>query len=275
MRTTSPKKKKNIRNNLCHDLHNAKHTPESKTITAVLSSFKPATESEISKLIKKSATKSCDLDPLPTWLLKSCQDVLLPVITHIVNLSLSTSSVPPQMKIALITPLLKKILLDPETLKNFRPVSNLSYISKLIERVVAERLNDHLTSNNLHEVLQSAYKKFHSTETALLQVQNDLLMSIDADGGAILVLLDLSAAFDTIDHSVLLNRLSDLGIHGAVLSWFKSYLTGRRQSVKIKGQRSSERDLPFGVPQGSVLGPILFTIYTIPLGNIARSHGLL
>ena len=179
------------------------------------------------------------------------------------------------MKIALITPLLKKILLDPETLKNFRPVSNLSYISKLIERVVAERLNYHLTSNNLHEVLQSAYEKFHSTETALLKVQNDLLMSIDADGGAILVLLDLSAAFDTIDHSVLLNRLSDLGIHGAVLSWFKSYLTGRRQSVKIKGQRSSERDLPFGVPQGSVLGPILFTIYTIPLGNIARSHGLL
>ena len=93
-------------------------------------------------------------------------------------------------------------------------MSNLTYISKLVERVVAARLNEHLISNNLHECMQSAYKKLHSTETALLKVQNDLLVGIDADGGAILVLLDLSAAFDTIDHGILFKRLYQLGIRG-------------------------------------------------------------
>ena len=240
----------------------------------ILTSFRPATEAEISKFIRRSATKSCDLDPIPTWLLKICLVELLPVITHIVNLSLSTSAVPSEFKVALVIPLLKKILLDPEIFKNFRPVSNLTYISKLIERVVADRLNEHLDNNNLQEVFQSAYKNLHSTETALTRVQNDLLKSIDSDGGAILVLLDLSAAFDTIDHSILLARLHDLGVRGAALEWFRSYISDRKQSVYVQGQRSQERDLPYGVPQGSVLGPILFSIYIIPLGQIARSHGL-
>jgi len=165
--------------------------------------------------------------------------------------------------------------LDPEVLKNFRPVSNLTFISKLIERVVALRLNEHLTRNKLQEVLQSAYRQYHSTETALLKVQNDLLTAIDTDGGAILVLLDLSAAFDTIDHKILIQRLYDLGIRGAALNWFKSYLSERTQSVTIKGVRSEKRELVYGVPQGSVLGPILFTIYTIPLGKIAKKYNLL
>ena len=240
----------------------------------LLTSFRPATESEISKLIKRSATKSCDLDPIPTWLLKLSLVELLPIITHIVNLSLSTSVVPPELKVALVTPLLKKILLDPEIFKNFRPVSNLTYISKLIERVVADRVNEHLVVNDLHEEFQSAYKDLHSTETALTRVQNDLLVSIDSNGGAILVLLDLSAAFDTIDHSILLERLHNLGVRGAALDWFRSYLSDRKQCVYVQGERSKPRDLPYGVPQGSVLGPILFSLYIIPLGHIARSHGL-
>ena len=128
--------------------------------------------------------------------------------------------------------------------------------------------------NGLHECLQSAYKQLHSTETALLRVQNDLLMGVDANGGAILVLLDLSAAFDTIDHDILCMRLQNLGVIDEALAWFKSYLTGRHQYVNIDGCRSQPRDLRFGVPQGSVLGPILFTLYTTPLGNIARKYGL-
>ena len=157
---------------------------------------------------------------------------------------------------------------------NFRPVSNLTYLSKTIERVVVVRLNQHLTKNGLHEVLQSAYKQNHSTETALLKVQNDLLMAIDTYGGAVLMLLDLSAAFDTIDHTILLQRLHELGIRDAALDWFKSYLSQRRQSVVINGTRSSYQNLSFGVPQGSVLGPILFTLYTTPLGAIAQKYQL-
>ena len=105
-------------------------------------------------------------------------------------------------------------------------------------------------------------------------MQNDLLVALDKDGGSILMLLDLSAAFDTIDHTILLRRLYALGIRGPALAWFKSYLGGRMQSVNIQGVKSNFRDLPYGVPQGSVLGPILFTLYTLPLGDIARKFGL-
>ena len=132
-----------------------------------------------------------------------------------------------------------------------------------------------MTDNSLHEKLQSAYKAKHSTETALLAVQNDILLNLDRKRGVILVLLDLSAAFDTIDHSFLLERLaSKLGIGGKAYDWFKSYLAGRSQVIYIDRETSSLVILIFGVPQGSVLGPILFTIYTIPLGELIRSFGI-
>ena len=105
-----------------------------------------------------------------------------------------------ERKRAFLTPLIKKIILDAEILKNYRPVSNLSFLSKLIERIVCVQLVNHLDKNYLYEVFQSAYRQLHSTETALHRVQNDIFQAVDRRGGAILVLLDLSAAFDTIDH---------------------------------------------------------------------------
>ena len=123
----------------------------------------------------------------------------------------------------MISPLLKKLSLDYDQFKNCHPVSNLSFVSKIIEKVVAMRTFDHLNSNNLIEFMQSAYKSFHSTETALLRVQNDLLMAMHHSKMASLILLDLSAAFDTIDHSLLLNRLEKhFRIYGSALAWFKS-----------------------------------------------------
>ena len=154
-------------------------------------------------------------------------------------------------------------------------MSNLSFLSKLIERIVCVQLVNHLKDNDLYELFQSAYRQLHSTETALLRVQNDLQQSVDSHGGAILVLLDLSAAFDTIDHDKLLNLLDvSFGIRGDALKWFRSYLHNRTQSVKIGESFSDSHTLKFGVPQGSVLGPILFTIYTTPLGKFIRKHGL-
>jgi len=132
-------------------------------------------------------------------------------------------------------------------------------------------MQDHLTDNNLLELLQSAYKMFHSTETALLKVQNDILQATDSGKSTILVLLDLSAAFDTVDHEVLLNRLSEqFGIRGIALQWIRSYLTNRSQSVLIDGEESDAWEILFGVPQGSVLGPILFTLYSAPIGKSYR-----
>ena len=124
-------------------------------------------------------------------------------------------------------------------------------------------------------LFQTAYRAAHSTETALMKIQNDLLRTLDNHGAAILILLDLSAAFDTIDHEVLLDRMkSHLGIDGTVLQWFRSYLTGRSQHVKINDAISAIIFLLYGVPQGSVLGPLLFLIYLLPLGHLIRSFGL-
>ncbi len=118
-------------------------------------------------------------------------------------------------------------------------------------------------------------KKGHSCETALLRVQTDILLAMDKQRVVILVLLDSSAAFDTIDHNILLNRLSErIGIKGKALQWFSSYLSDRVQSVHVQGKSSRSMPLLHGVPQGSVLGPILFTIYTLPLGDIMRKHGV-
>lgn len=153
-------------------------------------------------------------------------------------------------------------------------MSNLAFVSKIIEKVVSARIGHHLASNNLYECFQSAYRKHHGTETALLRVQNDILCHIDQKRGVFLVLLDLSAAFDTIDHGILLSRLSSFGVRGSALEWIRSYLSDRTQSVNINGCLSSFLPLLFGVFQGSVLGPQFFTIYSSPIANIARKHGL-
>ena len=237
----------------------------------VWSEFQPVSEEQVSKVITSSPTTSCPLDPLPTRVLKTCLPALLTVLTFLVNLSLSTGEFCANLKKAYVTPLLKKLDLDSDIFKNYRPVSNLSFLSKVIERIVAIQLLAHLTANNIMEKFQSAYRAYHSTETALLRVFNDLLLSVDTHGGAILVLLDLSAAFDTIDHATLLEALqSQCGITGTVLKWFASYLSDRSQAVRIGAAFSAFVGLVFGVPQGSVLGPILFTLYTSPLGAIVK-----
>ncbi len=116
---------------------------------------------------------------------------------------------------------------------------------------------------------------YHSTETALLRVQNDILMQLDKGDAVLLVLLDLSAAFDTIDHAILLKRMAKrCGFKGTVLNWIKSYLSDGKQKVVIDGEESDTKNIKYGVPQGSVLGPILFTIYMQPLGDLIRKQDL-
>ncbi len=250
--------------------------PDSVYITEELTSFTPTTNSEIESLIRKSPGTTCGLDPIPTDLLKQCLPELLPVLTKIVNLSLQNADVPSSLKRAVVTPLLKKATLDPNILKNYRPISNLSFISKLTERLVAKRINEYLQTHSLLNKFQSAYRMFHSTESALLRVQSDILDALHNKRMVALVMLDLSSAFDTIDHSILFLRLeSSFGIKDRALKWIKSYLHNRSQSVLINGNMSPDISLSFGVPQGSVLGPLLFTMYVTPLADIANKFGLL
>ena len=165
--------------------------------------------------------------------------------------------------------------LDKEDCCNYRPVSNLSFISTLIEKVVLDQLNKHLSLNELSDNFQSAYRKFHSTETALIKVQSDKMNAIDGASAAVLVLLDLYAAFDVLDHSILLNRLENIcGIRTNALAWFKSYLTSRVQAVQVNDTVSNYKSLLYGVPQGSCLGPQLFSVYIQPLGALIRRHGI-
>jgi hypothetical protein len=239
-----------------------------------LVSFRPVDEKEIKELLKSSLNKSCSLDPLPTSLIKAHGDCLVPIITCIINLSLSTGVVPDRFKQALVTPLLKKAGMDQNVLKNYRPVSNLPFISKILEKVVLSRLVEHLAVNGLEDLHQSAYRANHSTETALLDVTGALLESADDGKVSVLALLDLSAAFDTLDHDILLKRLElSLGVTDTALQWFSSYLYNRKQTVVANSHRSQPTTLQFGVPQGSVLGPVLFSLYTRPLSKVMEEHG--
>ena len=240
-----------------------------------LTSLEPASEMEVRKIIKESPTKTCPLDPIPTSMVKEHIDMLIGPIKGIVNGSLTSGHFPGCFKEALITPVIKKQSLDSNNLNNYRPISNLPFLSKVVEKVVAARLNAHLIQHHLRDDLQSAYTKFHSVETALVKVQNDIMLAVDSKRAVLLVLLDLSAAFDTVDHNILLHRLQyNFGITGTALAWFTSYLRDRVHAIHISGQSSTKSKLTHGVPQGSVLGPLLFTLYISPLGRIARLRGL-
>ena len=241
-----------------------------------LTQFEPTTESEVRSVITSMSNATSELDPIPTDILKGCLNEIAPHLTKIINLSLNAAEFPTELKIAIVKPLIKKKLLDPDKYKNYRPVSNLSFLSKLIEKIVCRRIETHLEINSLLPPMQSAYRKNHSTETALLKIQNDLLLNMDKGKMSALILLDLSSAFDTINHNILLSRLrTRFHIDGLALKWIESYLKGRTQVIQIKGVgKSSERTLNWGVPQGSILGPLLFSLYTAPLGDIANKYSM-
>ena len=191
-------------------------------------------------------TESCSLDPVPSKVVKECLDELVPLVTVIINQSSQSGVIPDVWKEALVTPTLKKCGFDL-ALNNFCP--NLQFVSKLVERAAADQLQSHLVKNNLFPTLQSAYRPNHSTETALLKIKNDILMNMDKQHATLLISLDLSTAFDTVDHQILLNRLcTEFAVSGKVLGWFASYLSNRSQKVTVDGVLSDRFGIDFGVP---------------------------
>ena len=257
-----------------------RHTPVLSTVLcaqialALTASIETVTRAEIIQLLSKSPSKTCKLDPMPTHFVKQCHDVMAVPITNIINKCL-IDGMPDEMKAAIITPILESSSLASETLKSYRPISNMSFVSKLLERVVAGRLIAHMRDNDLYMSLQSAYRQNCSTETTLLHEHDSVIRSIDEPKGVILLLIDLSAAFDTIDHDILLNTLSNtIGVMDRCLSWFAAYLQHREYTVLIAGEQSKPHKLTYGVPQGSVLGPLLFTIYMTPPASLLKLHGM-
>ena len=222
--------------------------------------FSPVSEEDVKKIIQLKGIKTSMEDPIPSQLMQSSIDIILPIITRLINKSLEEGSMD-GIKESILDPLLKKAGLDTEEYKNYRPVNHLLYLSKLIERCVDEQIESHMTKNCLHENSQYAYKKHHNTEMMMLSLTDEVLRGFDDDQATVIIFLDLSAAFDTIDVDKLLQIMHDeIGLGGTVLEWFGSFLKGRTQRVKIEDSYSESEEVPCGAPQGSILGPKCFNI---------------
>ena len=200
---------------------------------------------------------------------------LSPFILLLFQKSLFNGLFPTEFKEAIVRPLLKKSGHDSTQKENYHPVSNLSFLSKLLERASQARLEVFLDSSDSTPMMQSAYHQFHSTVTAIMKVYNDLLLAADNGDVSVLCLLDLTAAFDIIDHDLMMLKLErQFGLRGVVRDWFRSYLCGRTYQVIHSGKTSYTVHVICSVPQSSVLGPRIFILYAADLEDVATKHSV-
>ncbi len=223
--------------------------------------FYELTSDFVSKSLCKLPNKcNDDVLGLNSILLKESEVFITDSLTHVFNLSLCNMRIPADWKKARVAPIYKGSGKHNDG-NNFRPISVISYIAKILERGIQIQFVKYLTDNNFITMDQSAYVKNHSTLTALLRVIDDWYEAMENDEIVAVGFLDLSKCFDSIDHSLLLFKLTKYGIHGAELGWFRDYLSGRSQCVCSNGEISDFNSISLGVPQGSILGPILFLLY--------------
>ena len=233
------------------------------------------TLSDTKDILSKAKKSHCERDPFPIGDIREQRNIdrLTGVFHKITNLSLENGSFPKTEKEASVKPTLKSGK-DQQNVESYRPISNFSFLGKTIETSAKKQLIAHMETLNVMPEDQSAYREFHSTETALCSIVSDLLEYMDNGKCAILILLDLSTAFDTVDHKLLIDDLMYIGVEGVALNWFISHLENRSYHVIINGTKSERRTLQRGVPQGSVLGPVLFSIYTTELAWISKQHNV-
>ena len=217
------------------DLYQQFIEDEFKT-TYRMSNFTPVSNDEINDIIRTAPSKHCELDPLPTNIMKEHKDMLAYFITRIVNTSLNTGLFSEKLKEAILWPLIKNIKLET-IFTNYQPISNLSYLSKLIERLGCKQIAIYMNSTGQMEPYQSAYREHSSTETALLKIKADILEAVEKKEVMCLVMLDLNSAFNTTSHELLLKRLKyRFIITDTVLLWIESFLTNRTQYVKVSNR---------------------------------------
>ena len=236
------------------------------------SNFRLFSNEEVRTIIKGMKMKSCEIDPIPTELLKKCLVDVLPTITKIINISLRDGVFVDTWKTAIIHPLLKLLSLGIQKSASYRSVSNLPCLSKVLEKCAIDRFNKHCGLHSTLPEYQSAYRRDHSCETSILKLVNDILWAMENQECMAVMACNLSAPFNTIHHGILLEVMSEnFGVKDTALSGFDSYLRPRSCKVNIKKSYSSDRSLDFSVPQGSCVGAQLFNVYSSTLTEVVKS----
>ncbi|XDV21754.1 hypothetical protein PO909_026778 [Leuciscus waleckii] len=230
--------------------------------------FVPITTAQVHEaLLKLDPKKKAGIDQIEPYLLKLAADFVAEPIASLFNLSLVSNTIPKMWKSAMVTPLLKGR--DPEDPNNYRPISRLPVLAKVFESLINDQLKQYLSANNILHDYQSGFRTGHSTITAAMSVSNDIITSLDSKKSRAALFVDLSKAFDSVDHNLLLQRLRFIGLSEAALNWFENDLSDRTQCVSVENYNSPFLQVTTGVHQGSVLAPLLFSIYINPL-----SHGI-
>ena len=254
-----------------HDKVTTRKHPSS----SVFADFREINVNELKEILSSLNKKSCAIDPAPAFILGKCFDLLYPIFLKIVNSSIFHCEFPNPLKHAIVTPILKGSSLDPETFKNYRPVSSLPFVAKLVEKSLHVQLNNYIEGYNLYPQFQSSYRQHHSCETSLTKLIDVIQDSLFNGKNVALILLDSSAAFDTVDQHRLITKLErNFGIKGNALKLINSYFQHRTFSTTINNTHSSPRELLHGVPQGSLLGPLFYVLYTHEIEEIVLKYGL-
>ena len=219
----------------------------------------PTSTTEIVSVIDGFKKKGCHISDIPVYVFKRLCAVLSPLISLIFNKSIARGVFPCVLKISGVTPIPKLKKVSDEN--DFRPISNISVLAKILEKLMNKRLVSYLHSNNLLVPFQFGFRANASTSDALLLYLDHVYEAIDSEQFMVTLLLDFSKAFDTVNHQILLRKMHHLGVRGVCNDWFASYLSGRRQCVRVNGVSSDYREVLMGVPQGSCIGPTLFLLY--------------
>ena len=228
--------------------------------------FMPTNRSKVLSLLSKLIKfKAIGLDKISAKLLRICSDLIADSLCLILNTSITTGIFPEEWKCSKVVPVFKQG--DRTDLDNYRPISIIPVVAKVFERIIYDQLYAFLMDNNILSSYQSSFRSLHSTVTSLLEATDDWVYNIDQGNVIAVVFLDLKKAFDTVDHTILISKLAVHGIGGASIEWLKSYLSERNQKCFLNGSLSNSCVLSCGIPQGTILGPLLFLLYINDLPN--------